>query len=93
MTLDGLLGLVGADDPAVEKINPELVSVLRELLALERREREVSQLRLKLHDRLASFPNQLSQARERELSIERRQIHDRIDELRAQAATLLAQAQ
>ena len=93
MTLDGLLGLVGADDPAVERINPALVSVLRELLALERKEREVSQLRLKLHDRLASFPNPLNQARERELSIERRRLHDRIDELRATAATLLAQAQ
>ena len=93
MTLDGLLGLVGADDPAVERINPALVSVLRELLALERQESEISRLRLKLHDRLASFPNPLSQARERELSIERRKIHDRIDELRAQAATLLATAQ
>ena len=93
MTLDGLLGLVGADDPAVAKINPALVSILHELLALERQEREVSQLRLKLHHRLASFPNPLSQARERELSIERRKLHDRIDELRAAAATLLAQAQ
>lgn len=93
MTLDGLLGLVGADDPAVAKINPALVSVLRELLALERQEREISQLRLKLHERLASFANPLSQARERELSIERRKLHDRIDQLRACAAALLAEAQ
>jgi hypothetical protein len=92
VTLDGLLVLVGEDDPAVQEIDPALISVLRELLALERQEREISGLRRRLHERLASFANPSSQARERELSDQRRALHARIDELRAQAFALLADA-
>jgi hypothetical protein len=58
-------------------------SLLVELEHLERREREVSALRRKLHDRLDSFPNEVTQAREREVSAERRDLHFRIDQLRA----------
>ena len=59
-----------------------------ELEQLERREAEISARRGKLHDRLASFHNELTQRREREVSAERRAIHRRIDELRAQLAPL-----
>ena len=55
-----------------------------ELVELELRERDVSARRRKVHDRLNSFPNELTQRHERELSDERRAIHRRIDEIRAQ---------
>ena len=58
-------------------------TLLVELEHLERREREVSAIRRKLHDRLDSFPNDVTQAHEREVSAERRDIHLRIDQLRA----------
>lgn len=60
------------DDPEVE------------LLELERREREISTLRRRLHDQLDSFPNPVTQARERRVSDERRALHRRIDTLRAE---------
>jgi hypothetical protein len=50
---------------------------------LEREERELSRLRRKLHDRLASFPNPITEAREREVSRQRRELHARIDSLRS----------
>jgi hypothetical protein len=55
-----------------------------ELEHLEHREKEVSALRRRLHDRLDSFPNEVTGAREQALSAERHQLHRRIDELRAQ---------
>ena len=55
-----------------------------ELEHLEHREKEVSALRKRLHDRLDSFPNEVTGAREQALSAERRDLHRRIDELRAQ---------
>jgi hypothetical protein len=58
------------------------------LARLERREREVSALRRKLHDRLDSFPNAVTQRQERDVSTERRELHRRIDELRALLAAL-----
>lgn len=58
------------------------------LVQLKRREREVSALRRKLHDRLDSFPNEVTQRQERDLSTERRELHRRIDELRALMAAL-----
>ena len=58
-------------------------TLLVELEHLERREREVSAIRRKLHDRLDSFPNDVTQAHEREVSAERRDLHLRIDRLRA----------
>jgi hypothetical protein len=58
-------------------------NLLAELEHLERREREVSAYRRKLHDRLDSFPNEVTLAHERQVSAERRELHARIDELRA----------
>lgn len=57
---------------------------LLELEQLEHREKEVSALRKRLHDRLDSFANEMTMARERELSLERKQLHLRIDALRAE---------
>jgi hypothetical protein len=56
----------------------------RALADLEAEEVEVSRLRRKLHDRLASFPNEVAQQQERELSARRRALHVRIDALRAE---------
>ena len=56
----------------------------RALEELEAEEVEVSRLRRKLHDRLASFPNEVAQQQERELSAKRRALHVRIDALRAE---------
>ncbi len=65
---------------------------LNELLArLETRERELSSLRRKLHDRLASFPNSSTEEREREISKERRELHAEIDALRAHRSALRLQ--
>ena len=58
------------------------------LVQLDAREREVSSLRRKLHDRLASFPNEATAERERELSKERRELHAQIDALRAKRSAL-----
>ena len=65
---------------------PDIDELLVELEQLEHREREISELRSKIFDRLASFPNEITQQKEREVSAERRAIHRRIDELRAQLA-------
>jgi hypothetical protein len=62
--------------------------ILLELVELERRERQVSAFRRKLHDRLDSFPNELTQERERQVSAERRDLHRRIDTLRARVRPL-----
>jgi hypothetical protein len=51
---------------------------------LEQQERKVSDYRRQLHDRLDSFPNELTARREREVSATRRALHRRIDALRAQ---------
>jgi hypothetical protein len=59
----------------------ELDQILEEL---EAEEVEVSRLRRHLHDRLASFPNEVTQQQERELSKRRRALHARIDALRAE---------
>jgi chromosome segregation ATPase len=62
----------------------EIDALLEEL---EAQERDVSLLRQRLHDRIATFPDNAARAnldsRERELSKERRDLHRRIDELRA----------
>ena len=67
---------------------PDIDELLLELEQLEHREREISALRSKIFDRLASFPNEITQQKEREVSAERRALHRRIDELRAQLAPL-----
>lgn len=62
----------------------DLNKMLVELEQLELREREVSALRRKLHDRLDSFPNEITAKREKEVSKERRSLHRRIDMLRGE---------
>ena len=52
--------------------------------ALESEERDVSARRRKLHDRLASFPNEVTLQQEREMSTRRRELHAEIDALRAE---------
>ena len=61
---------------------PDLNALAMEFAQLERRELEISALRRKLHDRLNSFSNEVTQRREREVSAERQAIHHRIDELK-----------
>lgn len=67
---------------------PDMSLMVQELLTLEREEREVSALRRKLHERLDSFPNEVTQRREREVSKHRRELHGRIDALRAELALM-----
>ena len=64
----------------MEDESQEELEALLERLELE--EREVSSLRRKLHDRLASFPNEVTQQQEVEVSAKRRELHAQIDELR-----------
>lgn len=56
----------------------------RILAVLEAEETDVSRLRRRLHDRLASFPNEVTQQQEQEISKRRRELHVRIDALRAE---------
>jgi hypothetical protein len=62
-----------------ERSEEELTALLEQL---EGEEREISSLRRKLHDRLASFPNEATMQQEREISAKRRELHAQIDELR-----------
>lgn len=52
------------------------------LVELEDEERDVSALRVKLHERLASFANPVAEEQERELSEKRRVLHAEIDRIR-----------
>ena len=52
--------------------------------ALEIEEREVSAQRHRLHERLASFPNKVTELQEQELSKHRRELHVQIDTLKAE---------
>jgi hypothetical protein len=61
---------------------PDFDALLAELIELESREREISAERRRLHARLDTFPNELTERREREVSKQRRALHARIDELR-----------
>jgi hypothetical protein len=61
---------------------PDLAALVDELAELELREREVSDYRRKLQERLDRYPNPGIVAQEREASVERRELHRRIDELR-----------
>jgi hypothetical protein len=51
---------------------------------LEAEERDLSTQRRKFHDRLASFPNEVTAEKEREISRRRSELHIRIDNLRAE---------
>ena len=53
------------------------------LVELEDEERKLSALRVKLHERLASFGNPVVEEQERELSAKRRELHAEIDRIRA----------
>lgn len=52
------------------------------LAELQAEEREVSTLRVKVHERLASFGNPVVEEQERELSAKRRELHAEIDRIR-----------
>jgi chromosome segregation ATPase len=67
---------------------PDVETLLRELARLEQRERDLSNLRGKLHLRLDGFPNEVTKRQERQISAERRDLHRRIDRLRAQLASI-----
>jgi chromosomal replication initiation ATPase DnaA len=71
------------DEPSESE--PELRTRLEKL---EAEEREISALRRKLHDRLASFPNEVTEQHEREVSKQRRELHAQIDALRARLREL-----
>lgn len=73
---------------------PDFDRLLVALRRAEQREREVSTIRRKLHDRIDNgFGNDVTHARERQLSAERLALHRRIDELRRQLAPILRRAQ
>ena len=59
-----------------------------QLEKLELEEREISDLRRKLHDRLSSFPNEVTAQHEREVSKKRRELHAQIDALRVKLREL-----
>ena len=62
----------------------DLNKMLVELEQLEAREREISAMRRKLHERLDAFPNEVTAKREQEVSKLRRTLHRRIDMLRGE---------
>ena len=62
-------------DPTLRRLDGELGRLLAE-------ESEVSALRAKVHDRLASFPNDAAIRHEAELSARRVELHAEIDRLR-----------
>ena len=59
-----------------------------QLERLEAEERDISALRRKLHERLASFPNEVTEQHEREVSKQRRELHAQIDDLRLKLRNL-----
>jgi chromosome segregation ATPase len=72
---------MNADDLAAS--DSELQEIDARLAELVAREAAVSASRRKLHDRLSSFPNDLTAEKELSLSKERRELHAEIDALRA----------
>ena len=77
-------------EPPEQLSDAELEQILVEL---QEEEAEVSRLRRRLHDRLASFPNEVAQQQEAELSRRRRALHLRIDVLRAERSKRRDEAQ
>jgi hypothetical protein len=63
-------------------MNDDEVELRRRLEQLEAEERELSTLRTKLHERLASFSNEVAAEQERDLSKKRRELHEEIDRIR-----------
>jgi hypothetical protein len=64
-------------DPTLNRLDAEIGRLVTE-------EEEVSALRAKIHDRLASFPNDASARHEAELSARRLELHTEIDRLRGE---------
>jgi hypothetical protein len=62
--------------------DPGAASLLAELDQLERREREISAVRRRLHERLEISPDAVLEARELQVSAERQELHRRVDALR-----------
>jgi hypothetical protein len=62
-----------------------------QLERLEAEEREISLLRRKIFDRLATFPTPEALQEEREISAQRRELHKQIDGLRARRSALRAE--
>jgi vacuolar-type H+-ATPase subunit I/STV1 len=63
-------------------MNDDEATLRKRLEELEAEEREVSTLRARLHERLASFSNEVVAEQERELSARRRELHEEIDRIR-----------
>jgi len=65
------------------------------LQKLEAEERDLSMMRRRLHDRIATFPESAAalnlELREREVSKERHELHRRINELRSRRHELRSQ--
>jgi len=81
-------GADGEDEDMSARPSVDVSAMIVELEHLEHREREVSALRRRLHDRLDSFHNEVTGAREQQLSAERHALHARIDVLRAELRAL-----
>jgi hypothetical protein len=64
--------------------DPDDAALLVELEQLERRERQISDLRWQLHQRLSKLRDAVTETREREVSAERQALHHRIDKLRGE---------
>jgi uncharacterized protein (DUF342 family) len=75
---------MGSEDEALDGLHQLLER-------LEAEEQEVSELRRKLHDRLASFSNETTERQERELSARRRALHAEIDRVRVERNRLLGE--
>jgi hypothetical protein len=70
---------------AIQERIIDLDALRLELAQLLREERELSDVRRKLHERIdGGFANEVTTARERQVSDERLALHRRIDTLRAQ---------
>ncbi len=76
------------DQEPDEQGDPELQELATEIQRLEDEERKVSALRQQIHDRLASFPNDVTARQERELSARRVELHTEIDRLRSELVQL-----
>jgi uncharacterized protein YydD (DUF2326 family) len=77
---------MNAGDPGAS--DAELQEIDARLEELEAREAAISASRRKLHDRLSSFPNEVTVEKEQTLSKERRELHAEIDALRARRSAL-----
>jgi uncharacterized protein YeeX (DUF496 family) len=65
--------------------NDDVTDLEAALDELDAREREISAIRRKLHDKIERFPTDELVAQEAEISAQRRELHARISELREQS--------